>query len=264
MIRFFNVVKRYPNSVEALRGINLHLPQGSFCYITGPSGAGKTTLMKLLLCMERASEGEILVAGRNLKALTESSIPILRRNIGVVFQDFKLIEDRNVFENVAIGLQIHGYPRNDIKRRVAEVLDRLDILRYQRAYPQMLSAGEQQRVAIARAIVTKPPILLADEPTGNLDPSLSIEIAEIFNNIHSDGTTVMVATHDPTLPQELPHRTITLNNGYLVLDTAPEPLPDQDSQLNHELPFDTDVMKRPANTDAESNSLEKQSAEGDG
>ena len=168
------------------------------------------------------------------------------------------------FENVAIGLQIHGYPRNDIKRRVAEVLDRLDILRYQRAYPQMLSAGEQQRVAIARAIVTKPPILLADEPTGNLDPSLSIEIAEIFNSIHSDGTTVMVATHDPTLPQELPHRTITLNNGYLVLDTAPEPLPDQDSQLNHELPFDTDVMKRPANTDAESNSLEKQSAEGDG
>jgi len=226
LIRFFNVTKRYPNGVEALRGVSLHIPQGSFVYITGPSGAGKTTLMKLLLCMERASDGEILVAGRNVKMLRRGSVSLLRRNIGIVFQDFKLLSARNVFENVAIGLEIYGYRRQEINRRVVEVLERLDILRYRRAYPEMLSAGEQQRVAIARAIVGNPAILLADEPTGNLDPKLSMEIGRLLEQINAEGTTVLVATHDPNLPVELIHRTLTLNNGYLVLDTNPQPLRD--------------------------------------
>jgi cell division transport system ATP-binding protein len=226
MIRFFNVTKRYANGVEALRGLKLHVPASSFLYLTGPSGAGKTTFLKLLLGIERASEGEILIAGRNLKMLEDRSIPLLRRSIGIVFQDFKLLADRNVFENVAIGLEIRGHPPRDIRRRVAEVLDSLGILRYQRAYPEMLSGGEQQRVAIARAVVTEPPILLADEPTGNLDPSMSLEIARIFEEIHKKGTTVLVATHDPSLPETYPHRVVTLNKGYLVMDTDPQKVPD--------------------------------------
>ena len=226
MIRFMDVTKRYPNGVEALRGLSLDIEEGGFAYLTGPSGAGKTTLIKLLLCMERASEGEILVAGRNLRVLRDSSVPLLRRNIGVVFQDFKLLAHRNVSENVAVGLEIRGESRREIRRRVAQVLDDLGILRYQRAYPEMLSGGEQQRVAIARALVGRPRILLADEPTGNLDPSLSLEIAQILESIHNSGTTVVVATHDPTLPEYLPHRTLTLNKGYLVMDSAP---PDEDA-----------------------------------
>jgi len=229
MIRFFKLTKRYPNGVEALKGINLHVPTDSFVYITGPSGSGKTTLMKLILCMERASEGEILVAGRNLRMLSRSSIPVLRRNIGVVFQDFKLLSDRNVFENVALGLEIFGFDRNEIRSRVAETLDRVGMLRFQRAFPTMLSAGEQQRVAIARAIVTRPKILLADEPTGNVDPDMSLDIGRLFNDINADNTTVMVATHDPNLPREIAHRTLTLNNGYLVLDTDPQYVPDLDA-----------------------------------
>ena len=221
MIRFMNVTKRYPNGVEALRRLSLHIEEGSFVYLTGPSGAGKTTLIKLLLGMERASEGEILVAGRNLRVLRDSSVPLLRRNIGVVFQDFKLLAARNVFENVAVGLEIRGVRRREIRRRVAEVLDELGILRYQRAYPEMLSGGEQQRVALARALVGRPLILLADEPTGNLDPGLSLEIARILETIHGKGTTVVVATHDPMLPEHLPHRTLTLNKGYMVMDSAP-------------------------------------------
>ena len=231
MIRFFNVTKRYANGVEALRGLKLHVPASSFVYLTGPSGAGKTTFLKLLLAIERASEGEILIAGRNLRMLENRSIPLLRRSIGVVFQDFKLLPDRNVFENVAVGLEIQGNSARDIRRKVAEVLDSLGILRYQRAYPEMLSGGEQQRVAIARAVVTEPPILLADEPTGNLDPAMSLEIARIFEDIHSKGTTVLVATHDPSLPETFPHRVVTLNKGYLVMDTEPQAMPENTSKF---------------------------------
>ena len=250
VIRFFNVTKRYPNGVEALRGISLNIPEGSFVYITGPSGAGKTTLMKLLLCMERASDGEILVAGRNVRMLRRGSISLLRRNIGIVFQDFKLLSDRNVFENVAIGLEIYGYRRQEIRKRVVEVLDRLDILRYRKAYPEMLSAGEQQRVAIARAIVGDPAILLADEPTGNLDPKLSMEIGRLLEQINAAGTTVLVATHDPNLPVELVHRTLTLNNGYLVLDTDPQPMRDSEEAVAPSQ-LETDIHR--SRVDAEGN-----------
>ncbi len=221
MIRFFDVTKRYPNGVAAIEGLRLHIPEGDFVYLTGASGAGKTTLIKLLLAVEPVTSGEILVAGRNLRTLTRASIPRLRRNLGVVFQDFRLLPDRRVYENIAIGLEIRGLGRREIRRRVEGVAGRVGIERHLKAYPAELSGGEQQRVAIARAIAGDPPILLADEPTGNLDPELSLQIAALLDEIHAQGTTVLVATHDPMLPEHLPHRVVQLGQGAVQADTDP-------------------------------------------
>ena len=196
MIQLYHVYKRYPNGVEALNDVNLRIHEGEFVFLSGPSGAGKTTLIKVLLCYERPTSGQVLVKGRNLGVLKAASVPYLRRNIGVVWQDFKLLNSRSVFDNVAISLEILGLRPREISRRVEQILEVVGLERYASAKPQLLSGGEQQRVAIARALVNEPAILLADEPTGNLDPDLSLEIMNLLLDLQQKGTPVMVATHD--------------------------------------------------------------------
>jgi cell division transport system ATP-binding protein len=218
MIQLYHVYKRYPNGVEALSDINVRIREGEFVFLSGPSGAGKTTLIKLLLCYEQATKGQVLVAGRNVQVLKASAIPYLRRNLGVVWQDFKLLNSRTVFDNVAISLEILGLRPREITRRVNQILEVVGLERYGNSKPQMLSGGEQQRVAIARALVNEPPLLLADEPTGNLDPDLSIEIMNLLLDLQQKGTTVMVATHDRFLLERYSRRTILLNRGHLVED----------------------------------------------
>lgn len=218
MIEMHHVVKVYPGGIRALDEVTLSLQKGEFVFLTGPSGAGKSTLIKLLLCMETATSGSILVAGRNLQVLKRGSIPHLRRNVGVVFQDFKLLERRNVYENVAIALEILSWRPRQIRRKVAPLLERLGLWEHRKACPPTLSGGEQQRVAIARALVNDPAILLADEPTGNLDPKRTGEIMEILQECNARQTTVMVATHDPNLLQSYPHRIIVLQSGSITED----------------------------------------------
>lgn len=222
MIEMYNVSKRYPNGVDALRDVTLKIGDGEFVFLSGPSGAGKSTLMKLFLCLERATEGQVVVGGRNIMTLRRGSIPYLRRNIGMVFQDFRLLQRRTVFENVAIALEILGLPRRELVPRVHQTLEAVGLGRYHRELPQSLSGGEQQRVAIARALVNEPAILLADEPTGNLDPELSLEILGLLMDIHRKGTTVLVATHNWHLLETHRMRTLTLNKGVLVGDVAPD------------------------------------------
>ena len=218
MIQLFHVFKRYANGIEALSDVNLRIHEGEFVFLSGPSGAGKTTLVKLLLCYEQVNKGQILVNGRNLQVLRSTSIPYLRRNIGVVWQDFKLLNRRTVFDNVAISLEILGLRPKEISRRVNQILEVVGLEQQMRSFPQMLSGGEQQRVAIARALVNEPAILLADEPTGNLDPDLSVEIMNLLLDLQQKGTTVMVATHDRFLLERYGRRTVLLNRGFVVED----------------------------------------------
>lgn len=215
MIQLFHVY-RYYQTTPALEDINLKIEKGEFVFVTGPSGAGKTTLLNLLFCAIRPSSGQILIDGRNIAKISRSSIPILRRNIGVVFQDFKLIHSKNVFDNVAIALYVLGMPFNEIKRNVYAVLKAVGLQHKLNAYPQFLSGGEQQRVAIARAIVNEPKILLADEPTGNLDIDLTYEIMDLFLKINARGTTVIVATHNTELIKKYNKRVVYLEKGRLV------------------------------------------------
>ena len=222
MIQLFHVTKRYPNGIEALRDVTVEVSEGEFVFLSGPSGAGKTTFIKLLMVMERASEGQILVNGLNLAVLKRSAIPYLRRNIGVVWQDFKLLQHRNVFDNVAIALEVLGLPRKQVRRRVDQVLDMVGLERYARSFPHWLSGGEQQRVAIARSLVNEPTIIVADEPTGNLDPDLSVEIMQMLLEVQQRGTTVIVATHDRNLMDRFGQRVVLLNKGFLIEDGAPE------------------------------------------
>lgn len=218
VIQFYHVQKRYPNGCDALTDVTLRVREGEFVFLTGSSGAGKSTLLRLLLVMERASDGQILIGGRNIHVLRDSSVPYLRRNIGVVFQDFRLIPRRTVFDNIAISLEILGIKRAEIERRVNQMLEATRLLNRAQAYPGDLSGGEQQRVAIARALVNEPAILLADEPTGNLDPDLSHEIIELLLSINRKGTTVVVATHDTALVEHYAMRTLVLSKGQLVED----------------------------------------------
>jgi cell division transport system ATP-binding protein len=218
MIQLYHVHKRYQNGTQALADVTLRIREGEFVFLTGPSGAGKSTLLRLLLVMERASDGQILIGGRNIHVLRDASVPFLRRNIGVVFQDFRLIAGRTVFDNVAISLEILGLPPKDIERRVLQVLDSLRLGHRADAYPADLSGGEQQRVAIARALVGEPAILLADEPTGNLDPELGSEIMHLLMDANRRGTTVVVATHDVALIERYGMRTLVLGKGTLVED----------------------------------------------
>ncbi len=220
MIQLYHVYKRYPNGIEALQDVNLRIAEGEFVFLTGPSGSGKTTLVKILLAYERASSGQVLVNGRNLAVLRASSIPYLRRNIGVVWQDFKLLDTRSVFDNVAISLEILGLRPKEIARRVNQTLETVGLEKYAASRPLQLSGGEQQRVAIARALVNEPSILLADEPTGNLDPDLSVEIMNLLLDLQQKGTTVVVATHDRFLLERYSRRTLLLNRGYLVEDSS--------------------------------------------
>jgi cell division transport system ATP-binding protein len=218
MIQLYHVHKRFSNGCDALVDVTLRVREGEFVFLTGPSGAGKSTLLRLLLVMERATEGQILIGGRNVHVLRDSSIPFLRRNIGVVFQDFRLISRRTVFDNVSIALEILGLGGKEIERRVNQLLEGLRLLHRANDYPGDLSGGEQQRVAIARALVNEPAILLADEPTGNLDPDLGAEIMQLLLDVNRHGTTVVVATHDHHILQTYGMRTLFLQRGKLVED----------------------------------------------
>ena len=221
MIVFNNVGKRYPTGFEALRGVSFSMAPGEMAFLTGPSGAGKSTLLKLITCLERPTFGQLKVAGHNMNRLNTYQIPYHRRAIGTVFQNPQLLGDRTVFDNVALPLHIIAYPRRDIGRRVRAALDKVGLLSKERALPGTLSGGEQQRVGIARAVVHKPLLLLADEPTGNLDPELSREIMQLFTQFNAVGVTVLIASHDVPLIRRLGLRCLSLNAGQLVGDGAP-------------------------------------------
>ena len=221
MIQLFHVSKWYQKDVPALQDLNLHIPKGDFVFITGPSGAGKSTLLKMLFAEERPTNGQVLVHGRNIARLPSSKIHTLRREIGIVFQDFKLLPNRNVFENVALSLEVLGMTRREISRRVWLMLKRLGIHHKMRANPLTLSGGEQQRVAIARALVNEPIILLADEPTGGLDAEASSRIMDVFKDVNARGTTVVVATHNLDIVKSMGRRVIHLEGGRLVRGGTP-------------------------------------------
>jgi cell division transport system ATP-binding protein len=218
VIRFETVSKRYDTGYEALARVDFEVEAGEMLFLTGHSGAGKSTLMKLILLMEQPSNGHVFVDGHHLERMPKSQIPYFRRNIGVVFQNHQLLFDRTVYDNVALPLQVAGYPHQEIGKRVRAALDKVDLLDKERNNPMTLSGGEQQRVGIARAVVNKPTLLLADEPTGNLDPELSNEIMTLFRQFNEVGTTVMIATHDIELLKRMNKRVLGLVQGKLVHD----------------------------------------------
>ncbi|MDD5274607.1 MAG: cell division ATP-binding protein FtsE [Methylovulum sp.] len=216
MLKFDNVSKRYPETGEVLRDISFHLRHGEMAFLTGHSGAGKSTLLKLIAVMERCTRGQIFLDGENLSAAKESQIPFLRRKMGFIYQDYKLLQDRTVFDNVALPLVIAGIGHQEIVRKVRAVLDKVGLSGKERKFPIALSGGEQQRVGIARAVVNKPPIIIADEPTGNLDPELATEIMRLFVSFQQVGVTVLIASHDISLITKMNHRVLKLANGQLV------------------------------------------------
>ncbi|CAD5379086.1 transporter subunit: ATP-binding component of ABC superfamily [Pseudomonas sp. OF001] len=221
MIRFEQVGKRYPNGHVGLHELSFRARRGEFLFVTGHSGAGKSTLLRLLLALERPTSGKLLLAGQDIGAIGNSEIPFLRRQIGVVFQNHHLLFDRSVFDNVALPLQILGLPRAEIEQRVGEALERVSLKDMGEALPADLSSGQQQRVGIARAVVHQPALLLADEPTGNLDPRLAAEIMGVFEDINRMGTTVLIASHDLALIARMRHRLLTLQRGRLIGDGEP-------------------------------------------
>jgi cell division transport system ATP-binding protein len=223
MIHFDNVSKRYPGSPEALSQVSFRLPKGKMAYLTGHSGAGKSTLLKLIAMIERPNRGQIILDGVNLSNISNRRIPYIRRNIGIIFQNQNLLYDRPVFDNVAMPLVIQGYRHREIQSRVRAALDQVGLLKKEKSEPVTLSGGEQQRVGIARAIVHKPALLLADEPTGNLDPELSLEIMELFARFNQVGTSVLIASHDLDLIQQMNAPVISLKDGKVTrMDFAPE------------------------------------------
>lgn len=215
MLQFDDVSKRYPSGHEALSHIDFQLARGELAFLTGHSGAGKSTLLKLIMLMELPSSGQIVVNGQNLGKISRKALPFYRRNIGLVFQDHQLLFDRTVYDNVALPLQIAGLDSRDIARRVRASLDKVGLLGKENQNPVALSTGEQQRVGIARAVVNKPPLLLADEPTGNLDPELAAEIMHLFEQFSAVGVSVLIASHDLGLIARMHHRTLVLDHGRL-------------------------------------------------
>ena len=222
MIRIEDVTKRYPGGQEALSGLNLTVDKGEMLFITGHSGAGKSTLLRLIALIERPSSGQVIVDGQNTQRVKRRKIPAYRRQIGMVFQDHKLLYDRPVADNVALPLVIAGVNHRDTGRRVRAALDQVGLLHKERRTPETLSAGEQQRVGIARAIVTRPKVLIADEPTGNLDPDLSLEVMRIFRRFNEVGVTLLIASHDISLIDRMGCRRIALDEGRLVPDEEEE------------------------------------------
>ncbi len=216
MIVFDEVTKAYPNGQEGLSRVSFEVKRGDMVFVTGHSGAGKSTLLKIIMMMLRPTSGSVVVNDQDLGSLRRSRIPHHRRNIGVVFQDHQLLQDRTVYENVSLPLLVAGYNPRDIGRRVRAALDKVGLLERERALPHALSGGEQQRVGIARAVVNKPLVLLADEPTGNLDPQLSTEIMTLFRQFNQVGVTVLVASHDLPLVARMKRRVLTLDHGRMV------------------------------------------------
>jgi len=220
VIRFDHVCKRYPERGDALTELSFELKSGEMAFLTGHSGAGKSTLLRLIGLLERPTRGQVIVNGRNLASLPRTQIPFHRRQVGMIFQDHRLLPDRSVFDNVALPLEVTGLGTKEVGRRVRAALDQVGLLKRERATPLALSGGEQQRVGIARAVVARPPVLLADEPTGNLDPDLSREIFLLFERFQCVGVTLLIATHDLGLVNSMRHRMLVLEAGRLVRDTG--------------------------------------------
>lgn len=230
MIRFEHVSKRYPGGNAALSDINFHLYRGEMVFITGHSGAGKSTLLRLVALLERPSRGQVLFDNRNIGKLSRRRLPFQRRKVGMIFQDHRLLTTKSVMDNVALPLVISGVRYKEIRRRVRAALDKVGLLAKEKAFPLTLSGGEQQRVGIARAIVNKPPVLLADEPTGNLDPDLSRDLMKLFLQLNELGTTILIASHDLALIRQVGKRVLVLKNGQLI-DNVPARPPGPESQL---------------------------------
>ncbi|WP_405602458.1 MULTISPECIES: cell division ATP-binding protein FtsE [unclassified Pseudoalteromonas] len=222
MIHFQQVSKTYPGGHRALEKVNFHIKQGELAFLTGHSGAGKSTLLKLISLMERPSAGNVFINGVDLNKVNSRQVPYVRRDIGIIFQNHRLLERYSVFDNVALPLIIEGTHHNQISKRVHAALDKVGLIDKIKCHPSMLSGGEQQRVGIARAIVNSPPILLADEPTGNLDPELSMEILRLFEDFNKHGTTVLIATHDLGLVARMKYRSLTLKEGRMLQDPLAE------------------------------------------
>lgn len=217
-IKFRNVEKTYKNGVNAVYDMNLDIKKGEFVFVIGASGSGKSTLIKMLYREERPSHGEIYVGGINVAKVKNNKVYKLRRKIGIVFQDYKLLPKLTVYENVAFALEIYGLPSDEVKRKVLKALDLVGLKSRTKSYPDQLSGGEQQRVAIARAIVNSPKLLICDEPTGNLDPDTSLEVMKVIEKINDLGTTIVMATHDREMVDKMKKRVILLDNGKLVKD----------------------------------------------
>ena len=218
MIEFNNVTKTYKNGTEALKDVNLKIDKGEFVFVVGPSGAGKSTFIKLLLREEVPTKGHIEVNGYDLKKIKRRHIPKFRRSLGVVFQDFRLIPNMTVYDNVAFALRVTNVANRSIRQRVPYILNLVGLAHKARSYPEQLSGGEQQRVALARALVNNPSLLIADEPTGNVDPEMSMEIVELLSEINKCGTTVVMVTHEHDLVHKFDRRVITINHGNIVSD----------------------------------------------
>lgn len=216
MLTFDRVYKRYPDAGDALSDVSFSLQQGEMVFLTGHSGAGKSTLLKLIAVMERCTRGQIIFDGQNINRITEKHIPFVRRKLGLIFQDYKLLQDRTVFDNVALPLVVAGNGYHEIVRRVRAALDKVGLSGKEKKYPLILSGGEQQRVGIARAVVNKPKIILADEPTGNLDPELSAEIMNLFAQFQQVGVTILIASHDRSLIEQMHNRVMHLDHGHLL------------------------------------------------
>lgn len=218
VITFEHVSKRYPGSASALLDVNFHINAGEMVFLTGHSGAGKSTLLRLILMLEQATGGQVVVNGHNLSKISARLTPQVRRQIGMIFQDHKLLSDKTVFDNVSLPLMIAGMRYSEIRKRVRAVLDKVGLLSKEKMWPLMLSGGEQQRVGVARAIVGMPPVLLADEPTGNLDPQLSEELFSLFRQLNGQGVTVLIASHDLALIRSMGQRVLVLSAGRLIDD----------------------------------------------
>ena len=234
MIRIEEVTKRYPGGHDALKGLSLNVDEGEMVFITGHSGAGKSTLLRLIALIDRPTNGQVIVDGQNTQQVTRRRIPAYRRQIGMVFQDHKLLDDRPVFDNVALPLVIAGVGHREAARKVRAALDQVSLLNKEKQSPETLSSGEQQRVGIARAIVSRPKLLIADEPTGNLDPDLSLEVMRIFRRFNEVGVTLLIASHDIALIDQLGCRRIALANGTIQVDQEEDPVAEYVEQLDAE------------------------------
>lgn len=235
MIEFINVCKNYSSGTHALNNVSLSVDKGEFVFIVGASGAGKSTFLKLIMHEEEASSGEIIVNGKKLSNMKRRQIPYLRRHMGIVFQDFRLIEKMNVFDNVAFAMRAIGAKQSTVKKRVPYILELVGLKNKAKSRPSELSGGEQQRVSLARALVNNPEIIIADEPTGNIDPEMSYEIIELLNEINSQGTTVLVVTHEHDLVRHFHKRVVELDHGRVVGDSAAgDDITEEDFLIKHE------------------------------